>query len=265
MYFLAWPKLLTTKAVSLGREWVAREIETQKDKKKAKCLLVLVSEVNTDISGCLKRLSYTQKKKRSLIRKSKLKVEMVSGTQAASLLQPGSTQSCTALPSHFTSEKPLLLLLCLLHLISLEYLDAILNTPFPSFLHFSQPSHHSANAVHANSPKQNPPWEKWLFIALPWSSSSQYVPLLPCWGSTSRTPCSVWGSSRTTERKKKKDLCVPLSQKLCSPASYLFQVSQSLNLYPCQTAPRGLHPKQGTCILSALLRHISCSGPDRTN
>lgn len=141
---------------------------------------------------------------------------MVSGTQEASLLQPGSTQWCTALPSHFTSEKPLPLLLCLLHLISLEHLDAILNTPFPSFLHFSQPSHHSANAVHANSPKQNPPWEKWLFIALPWSSSSQYLPLLACWGSTSRISCSVWGSSRTTERKKKKDLLAPETISLCS-------------------------------------------------
>lgn len=30
------------------------------------------------------------------------------------------------------------------------------------------------------------------------------MPLLPCWGSTRRTPCSVWGSSRTTERKKKR-------------------------------------------------------------
>lgn len=73
-----------------------REIETQKDKKKAKKKesLVLVSEVNTDISGCLKRLFHAEKKKKkgSLIRKSKLKVEMVSGTQEASLLQPGSTQ-----------------------------------------------------------------------------------------------------------------------------------------------------------------------------
>lgn len=191
---------------------------------------------------------------------------MVHRTQVAPLPQPGSTNVLlmyycftqsfhrwkTSYPFYFYP----------LHFMSPKYLEAILNFPFSSSLPFSiSPSPDTtgsswANAALSNSPKQHPPWGHNFLLLFP---DLPPVSMYPSWLLGHQQQYLVLFVGQQQGHRGKKGLpapwdhifVVPLSQKLCCPASLLFQVAQVPQSVSLPESSWGLHPKEGTHILSA--------------